>query len=99
MILDVTISDQEHKIELGDIPMIQSVSANGKSIQVIYKYLMGVEDKEWLDRATQEAMGEMISDVDEVVKEAREVIKSARKSIPFKYKVLNVLNNWRQRLK
>lgn len=95
MILDVTTSDKDCVWELPEIPMVKSVSANAACLSVIYKCA-----GDWLNEATKEAMGEMISDVDTVVREAREVIKSARKQIPFQYKyIINPFNSWLQKLK
>lgn len=95
-----TILGPGSKIELGDILITKYISLNVKSISTIYVYLSNYEDKEWLNRATNQAMGEMISDVDEVVKEAKEVIKSARKQIPFHHRYFLIpIKLWLQKLK
>lgn len=87
------------KCVLGETPLKESVSLNVSCFSVIYRYLLSVDDKTWLDRATHEAMGEMISDVDEVLKEAKAVVESARKQIPLRYKIISPFKNWLQKLK
>lgn len=100
MILSVTISGQQNNCTIPSAPIVDSISANVKSFSLIYYYLRTVDGKGWLDHATKEAAGEMISDLDELVKEARAVIKSARASIPWYHKYLiNPVRLWLQKLK
>lgn len=99
MILYVTISDQQSEWVIPKAPIVESVSANIKSIRVIYNYLRGVNDRVWLDRATKEATGEMWSDKDQLIKEAKEAIRSARKQIPLRYNIILPIILWLQKLK
>lgn len=99
MTISVTTWDQQSSCDLGDIPIIKSVSTNATSLSVIYNYLRGIEDKIWLDRATEEASSEMLSDVSDLISEAREAIQSARKQIPIKHKILNCFKVWPQMFK
>lgn len=98
MNINVSISDQLNHCEL-DIPIREDMSANAKHLSVIYSYLVSTDNKEWLDRATRSARGEMISDVDEVVWEAKEVIRSARKKIPLVYRLTFMIKSWLLKLK
>jgi hypothetical protein len=91
---------QQNKWELGEAPIIPSISVNASNLSIIYKCVTVIEGKEWLDHATNLAMGEMISDVDEALKEAKAAVESARKLIPFHYRYLiNPFNSWLQKLK
>lgn len=93
MVLDVTISQHQPNRAT---ELVEVASMENKDLLLI-SHLVRTVEGDWLDRATDLARREMISDVDIEVRQAREVIKSARekfkKAYPVKYRVNRYILN------
>jgi hypothetical protein len=85
---DITFQSSPSEFGMVEIPMRGRLAALAGSFNTILNSVRTVQDKEWLNTATDEARTEMISDVDEIAREARTEIARARKLIGWR-KYLN----------
>lgn len=97
---DITLQ-QAHNNLTGEVPLKAQLKDLAMGLSVIHARIVGLEEKNWLDEATDLARGEMISDVDEVAAEVRKEIEKAKKLIPFRYRYfINPIKGiWQLRLK
>jgi hypothetical protein len=84
--VDITLQQSPNDIDIGEVPLKESMSGLAKSLSVIHALLKETPGKEWLDEATRGARNEMISDVDVITREVRAQIEQARKLMPLRYK-------------